>query len=664
MGDWRPFFVATMPKAKSKNNEVNLFTEVNSHYQTAKEDLENRYPDFDKKDELFRSHIDESGWPYSSQIFVPHTFTALFEKMARLNGGKPRGRLIPRGDNADVIKAKVLNELLNFQWDEVSRVGDPMTARYALMDLNTRKYGAAFAIARWRYELNSKGEVKFNGPELRVLNNRDCLPNPAYSTIKNWFQYREYLTIKEMETINDTVSIPKYKNLDKLRASIKEKQTSGGDRRDTHYTPINRTLSGLSDYLGEDESPDFQILEVVTELREDRKIMFSPQHGVILMDDENPYEHGQIPVVLLKYIPIDDDIYGLSEIEPVEKLQKAMNALTSQYIDSINMDLYRILKVRTNQVQMHTLEWGPGKKWMMNNPEDVVPLEHSGTSTNQFVNVYSVLVSMFKEAMGEASAAFSTLKPFSSDQTATEIRSRETVRNVRDNFNQIFLSEAIKRQMQLWCLMDKQFLFNDPAMQIIPLRIVGRDALAEFEKMGLSDYVPDDSMEEMESQATLIEQGMEPDIAMIPRYPVQGKETQMPKFEMDETGEMGKLYLVPDDVSGNYDYIADVEPMQASSSIEEKKNVLEAISLLLNPQVGQMLLAEGKKAKISELLVDLFDRNGLKGSEKYFETAEQSIEQGGVGAGPEGGAFAVPQGAPGMGAGGAVPQEQGIPQLG
>ena len=65
--------------------------------------------------------------------------------------------------------------------------------------------------------------------------------------------------------------------------------------------------------------------------------------------------HGRIPVVQLKYYPIDEDIYGLSEIEPIEKLQKALNALVCQYLDAINMGLYTPIKVRTAAVQIHTL---------------------------------------------------------------------------------------------------------------------------------------------------------------------------------------------------------------------------------------------------------------------------------------------------------------------
>ena len=665
--------------AKGTKIEQKLFTEVNSHYEMAKEDLENRYADWDKKLELFRSYINEADWPYSSQVFVPQVFTALYEKMGRLNGGKPRGRLIPR-KGGNIMKAKINNELLNFQWDDSTRVDrDPMVSKWAKMDLNTRIYGASFALVKWRYETRG-GRVIFDGPVMRVLNNRDCLPNPAYSTIRNWFQFRDYLTLQELENVNDISSQgPQYKNLSKLKASIKDRSVKGGDNRDRHYTPKMRELAGLSDYLGKDENPEFVIVEVVTEYQEDRKIVFAPQHGVILQDTKNPYKHKQIPVVCLKYISVDDDIYGLSEIEPIEKVQKAMNALTSQYIDSINMDLYRIMMVNTVGVQMHTLEWGPGKKWLMNNPgKDVVPLDHSMTATNQFVNVYSVLVSMMKEGLGETSGAFSTLKPFSSEKTATEINKTETTKSIRDNFNQIFLSEAIKEQMMFWLMMNKQFIFKDPYKQQLELRVTGRDSMQEFKSMGLDQFIPDTSEGEMMgAEASILAGGMG-EVPVIPKFPVSIGGEMKPKFEMDESGEMGTLYMVSDDMVGSYDYIADVESMRVNSSIEDKMAKMEAFSLVMNPQVQQILQTEGKKVKVSDLLIDIFDASGIKDAEKYFEVIQQPemmgagiggqngipTEQGGAGSMQAGGVPQNSQRAGGMANPRGMAQRQGVSQLG
>lgn len=65
---------------------------------------------------MFRSHISESGWPYSAMVFDPRVFTAIFEKSARFLANKPRGRMVPR-EGGDAFGARINNELLSFQWD-------------------------------------------------------------------------------------------------------------------------------------------------------------------------------------------------------------------------------------------------------------------------------------------------------------------------------------------------------------------------------------------------------------------------------------------------------------------------------------------------------------------------------------------------------------------
>lgn len=666
--------MTTTPLGTKK--EKKIFESVNQHYSMAREDLDTRIPDWDTKLELFYSSIDETAWPYSSEIFVPQTFTALFEKMARLNGGKPRGRLVPR-EGGDLIKAKINNAILDFEWDDATRSdNEPIIAKWARMDLNARLYGASFAIAKWKYEEDSQGNVIFDGPVLKVLNNKDCLPNPSYSTVKNWFQYRDYLTIQELENVNDiSGEKPRYKNLDLLRKSILERSDKGGDRRDVNYVVKGKTLLGLTDYLGADEDPEFKIVEIVTEYRDDKKIVFAPRYGVILQEEPNPYTHRQIPVITLKYIPVDDDIYGLSEIEPVEKVQKAMNALTSQFIDAINMDLYRIIQVNPTEVQMHTIEWGPGKKWLMNRPgQSVLPLEHSMSSTNQFVNVYSVLTSMFKEAMGETSAAFSTLKPFSSEKTAAEVNSLEQTKSVRDNFNQIFLTEAIKKQYMLWFLMNKQFLFSDPAKEAYILRIVGRTVMDEFKKIGLDQMEPDVSEGEMMGAEEIIANGGDPEIAQTPAFPVNVGGEIKPKLEIDDTGEMGTLYVVPEDMVGSYDFIIDVEPMAVANTKQEAQSMSQLIGMLTNPGILQLLMQEQKKPKVSELLIDLMEKSGLKGADKYFEAVvmpqggmvdeqgNQTVPGGEVNP-STGGVNAGPNQASGMASAQALVGGQGVPQL-
>ena len=534
-------FLCMKPKEKKiygNEAERELFTELNHHYEMAKEDLDQRMIDFDKKDILFRSHIDEKNWPYKAMVFDPRTFTSLYEKTARTFANKPRGRLVPR-EGGDTLGAHINNEVLSFQWDDNERADNQsMLSKWSLMDLNARKYGAAFGISKWRYQKNRKAKVVFDGPDFIPLNNRDCLPNPSYSTIKNWFQHREYLTIQEMELVNDTAQAkPIYKNLDLLKQALgSDKTTSGSDSRSSNYTIKNKSIKGLTDYLGRDSA--FKVVEIVTEYREDRLISFSPRHGVVVRDIEEPFEHNQIPVILLKYYPIDDDIYGLSEIEPVEKLQRGINALINQYLDAINMSLYAPLKINSTggAVQMHTIEFGPGKKWLMQNPTtDVVTHDQSINGVQEFTSTYRFLVGAMQEALGDSSQGVSNLNPGSGDKTATEVRDLAMSRSVRDNFNMMYLGEALKKQMNLWYCMNQQFLFVKKDKHKI-IRIVGKDAIKYFKGQGLDGYEIDDDMIDQLADATEeCAVDLNPEDFSKPAYSVETENGVLPKLSLEET---------------------------------------------------------------------------------------------------------------------------------
>jgi hypothetical protein len=139
----------------------------------------------------------------------------------------------------------------------------------------------------------------------------------------------------------------------------------------------------------------------------------------------------------------------------------------------------------------------------------------------------------------------------------------------------------------------------------------------------------------------------------------------------DETGEGGNLIIEPADIAGNYDYIPDVETMKAPSSTDVKNELMQVVAMVLNPQVVQMLMAEGKQPKIMEILTRAFEAtNVIKDAEALFEDVKQPMQQGGGvlnegqvvqggAGGPTGGV--PPQGAmpaQGMGAGGAPTPNQ------
>ena len=138
-------------------------------------------------------------------------------------------------------------------------------------------------------------------------------------------------------------------------------------------------------------------------------------------------------------------------------------------------------------------------------------------------------------------------------------------------------------------------------------------------------------------------------------------------------GDSAELSIVPKDLEGTFDYVADVKSM-ASGATEELMQAREkAMDLLLNNQnVVQLLALEGYKPNVKELITNTFTDLGLKDADRYFEKIESpqvSPAAGGVQPNiPVQGLPGVPQaGAPGgvpqqMAQPGGVQVPQGVPQ--
>lgn len=643
----------------TKRKEELIFSEVQHHEEIGFQETERRSTgkgrvgsiSFNEADELFRSYLDENNWPYDALLFDPRIFTFIFEKTSRLIANKPKGRLIPR-EGADVLSAKINNSLLDYQWDQAN-FGGTMLQKWALMDINTRKYGAAFALCAWKYETDRGGRIVFDGPEMEVLNNRDVAHDLTATAIENanWIQVRKYVTLQSLERVNDAArGAPIYKNLEELRFSLnqqdKTKETGGlqgqGEGRETHWISRNRQISKLeTDPYGKDQV--FRTVEIVTEYRRDRWITFAPRQGIILRDIPNPYMNNEIPIVMLKYYMIDDDLYGMSEIEPVKGIQKAINAILCQYIDEINQNLYSPIAIGPG-VKQHTLEWGKGARWIMNNPMTDFRLVESRSNAAQFFNnTYSVLVSAMMNALGESSLGVSNIQPYQQDKTATEVKALQLQRNARDNYNQLMLSESIKRQFMLWHSMNQNLLFSDPTRENFVIRIVGRDAIKYFQERGLGDMgIGDEATKYMQQMADTFgvgldelrsKYGIKGEQFAFPKYPVNLKsdgDTEVkPKLLVDEGKNSASLAVEEKDIKGLFDFSVDVESMAVSSDDERKQARQTAVSLLVsNPNITAYLQQEGVKPKFKELFIAWLEDLGFSDADKFFENLQGA--QGGM----------------------------------
>lgn len=613
-------------------------TEVQSHYTAWTSDVTQRmtrkYGWNDITDSYYGKLPDD--WPFTSRTTDPRIRTSIIEKNARLLNGKLKGRLVPR-ESGDIISARINNALLDFQWDNAND-GGSMQVKLSICDMDTRLYQSKFALVPWRVEYDKDGEIIFEGNEFIPLDIRDCGMDFSASHIKGakWFQYRSWEFLEDLEKAVDFNGKPLFKNLDFIKTDIEKKKTDSGkissNRKDDYQSRIKQ-IKGLEERIGTDIS--FPIIEVVHELRDDRWIDFSPDHDQIIRDIESPYELKKIHVVQLRYYPIQDDPLGESEVESVIPLWRAIQATLCGYMDEVILKMRPPLKIIEGSVRLETIIYNPEAQWLMSRPDAISEMQSNGEAIRYFETTYMALVSAFNTAMGVMSQGISNIDQTNANKTATEVRASTVQQNARDEKNQSDLAEFIKDIMMFWLSNNKQFIFADPSKKEYLLRVIGKENFAYFQQAGLDQtQLPPESAKMigdiLEQNPDTTEEDLQKmvDAGSLPKYPVVTnpeekdltRQNLKPKMSVNETGDIAEISVIPEDLDGSYDYIADVRSMGIGAEQELIQGRQNAITTLTaNPIVLQLLAGEGYKPKIKELLSQSFEDLGLKDSDRFFE---------------------------------------------
>lgn len=592
-------------------------SEVLNHYQKADSELTTRITHkergMDVYEKAFRNYINPAKWPFSARVPDGRAATLLKRKTDRLLANRLQGRMNPTKFGTE-LAARIATELILCQWNDVDLKSDtPMLMRWRKMDLNTRKFGASFGLCKWK-----KNNV-FDGPWFEPLENRDVLTQPGVKSIEDsdWLQVRNFTTKEKLKKANDTAkSGPIYRP--EAIAKLSEKDNK-------NYTSVNKDVLGLDTNEG-------NRIEIITEYRPDRWITFAPQQGssLVLRDIPNPYNHRMIPVIRLVYDMIDDDIYGVPELEAVLPLIKAAWALMCQYLESAQSELYTPLHVNPNNVQLDTLEFKKGARWLMSNPgKDVVAHQTSNVGMQKFRETFAILTSLILDGMGESGQDISNIAQTFGDKTATEVKDMALLRSARDNANKLMLSSGISKMVYLWFRMDQQFLTGHKLVNI-----TGKDSIKYLVEEGLhnwtlsdegisliNEYAEENSVDFDAAYEELRVNGNLEGYAE-PLHPVQAADGEsLPKLKLENDGRSGFLAVTKDDIDGEFDFIPDVEAM----SLPNDQSEIAARTMLADKlkDVEDKIEREGYRVKWKELMEKIGETAKLRDVEQFFEKMEQ-----------------------------------------
>jgi len=655
-----------------------ILNEVMSHYEAWTDDRDIRLTRKNGWNQVTDSYYGKlpDDWPFTSKTTDPRIRTSLLEKNARLVGGKLRGRLIPR-ESGDLVSAKINNALLDYQWDNAND-GGSMQVKISIADMDTRLYGTKFALVKWNVEYDDEGKITFEGNEMKPLDIRDCGIDYSATHIKDakWFQHSAWEYIEDLENQTDVSGKPLFSNLSKVKNKMAavESGKKSAERKNRYISHVKQ-LRSLEDRIGTDEA--FPMLEVVTEYRKDEWITFCPEYNEIIRKIDNPYRHGKIPIAQLRYYPLQDDVLGESEVESVIPLWRAIQATMCAYMDEAILKGRPPLLIIEGAARIETIVYGPEAQWLITRPDAIREYQSNGEAVRYFETSYAALTAAFNVAMGMLSQGTSGVEPFNPQKTATEINASVKQQNVRDDKNQTDLAEFIKDVMLMWLSNNRQFIFTDPKKKDYLLRIIGTENFAYFKQAGLDemqilpavaqtiadiiDQNPDTSPGELDQ---MIEAGK------VPKYPIvenpeeknPEKMQLKPKMKVNDMGDVAEVTVIPEDLEGVYDYIPDVKSMSSGAGEElSKARQMAIMQLTSNAGMIQLLMSEGYRPKIKELISASFEDVGLKDADRFFEKINVQPQIPGQAGQPPG---APPQaGAPQMGGPQPIGPQPGVPNV-
>jgi hypothetical protein len=433
--------------------------------------------------------------------------------------------------------------------------------------------------------------TEFDGPNFETLNIYDCFPDPNATNIHNmrWFIYRTFKTIEELKAQNDLRGEEYYKNLDELEQKLKDKKdkktTGNANPEHMQYREHRRIMLSTTELVGQDDSsPELVILRRFTG---SGWVDYAIEHDVIIREVENPYFHGEIPIIYGVDYPYPGELYGMGEIEPVDRVQRAINAVLNQRLDNVQLTLRNMWKVKKNSgVDMHTLVSAPGNIITTDDMNAVEPVQIPDVTGATFVQTMNYLTSALQNGTGITDYTIGlNTGTNTANETATGTRLIQQEANAQFKLKvQLFNHMVIQKIANHWKDLRIQYTTEEQK-----LRIIGKDQV---------DYLKNNT------ELTKID---------MMGQPIVPGDLQTPsKLTLSQDGNFAFLNLLPDDIQpsvvGDYDFIATVSSEQLTDPVILQENFFTAIDRISNPQWMQGLQMQQKMPNFSVLTEKMFEK--------------------------------------------------------
>jgi len=604
-----------------KQSKVELLEEIREQFTLAKRYLDPIHKKMNDQESLYRTYLD-GDYPHTARVFDPRVFRVIETITPRMVANEPTGSFYP-SEEGDIDTSEILNSLIKYDWNK-AHMFPKLTSFVKSMLI----FGTAFGLNHWDFrettkkrmvpkELNgsfvwsptSSEEVtvtEFDGPNFEPLNIYDCFPDPNCTSVDNmrWFIYRTFKTIKELKEENDTRGFDYYTNLDKLETAIGDKASKSAksaNTEDSTYREHRRTMLSTEELKGQDKSnPDVVILRRFTK---DRWVEIAPEYDLVIREIDNPYFHGEIPIVVGVDYPYPGELYGMGEIEPIDRIQRAINAVLNQRLDNVQLVLRNMWKVRKNSgVDMHTLISAPGNIVTTDDMNAVESIDTPDVTGPSFVQTMNYLTAALQNGSGITDYTIGINNESSvANKTATGTRLIQQEANAQFKLKiQLFYHMVVERVANQW--KDLRIQFTTEGQK---LRIVGKEKIQSM--------VQNTNLSKMDMQGNPI---------------VPGDLEAVSKLTISPDQEFAFLSVMPEDIQpaivGDYDFIATVSSEALSDPVTLQENFFAGMDRVSTPIWIQGLASQGSSLDYVHLTEKVFEKLniGIESSQVLTEAPQ------------------------------------------
>lgn len=483
----------------NSTDESEIASKIVERFKKAETAQDSLFKKFDRFYKAYRCYVKDSIYPWRSKVFDPVVFYAIETLIPQVMNRDPKLLALPR-EESDIEKAKVVEELLDYQWNNPA-FEDSMYVRLSRFLREVFICGTSVAKIPWKYQQrlvkgreyqtdtvsgeslghkeSMKNKVIFDDPNFEHIDIFDFFIDPLAETLDNarYIIHRKYVTLSELEESNKGRGVEVYKNLDQLKG--KE-----GSYDDSTYK-INRldVIGTNNSYAQTSKDGKIEILEYW----ENDKVCTIANKSVVIRLQPNPFWHGKKPFVVMVDHAQPHSFWGVGEIEPVEREQHAINDLINQRLDNVSLILNGMNIVsRIANIDEDELVSQPGGIIHTNDINGIRPLIIPNITSLQ---ESEQLRASIERTLGVSGYSAGTPQA-SSDQTrgtATGILAIQKAAATRYGHKlHIFEEMVIKRIGQFWIELDQQFIEEDRV-----IRIVGKGGNIEFKQIKRDDIQGD-----------------------------------------------------------------------------------------------------------------------------------------------------------------------------